>query len=89
MRMFSLSTILSFVSLEFELSSYDETSALHFAAMIGHYRIAKLLIENGCGVDLSNVDHFTPMHLAALHGRVKVVRLLLQNGYTFANLDSL
>ena len=42
----------------------DGFSALHLAALNGHVKVTKLLIEKGgCDVDLRNDKEQTPLHL--------------------------
>lgn len=56
----------------------DET-ALHWAAMNGHDRVAELLLAKGAEVDATDNEGMTPLHWAAFYGRLDVVKLLLAN----------
>ena len=51
-------------------------TALHVAALHGHYDVCKLLLEHGA--DVSSVGR-TPLHFAAERGHDEVCRLLLQH----------
>ena len=55
-------------------------SALHSAAMNGHFEIVKLLIEAGASVNIQTNGGWTPLCGAAENGHFKVVQFLLQAG---------
>lgn len=61
-------------------SSEDDVSALQFAAIVGHERIAELLIDSGCSVDHYSFNGFTALHCAAKSGHVGIARLLVKRG---------
>lgn len=50
------------------------------AALHGHLKIAKYLIEQGAKVEGTNNDGNTPLHVAAFLCRADIVKLLLENG---------
>lgn len=56
-------------------------TALHYAAMHGRARIARLMLESDFRRDIINAksnDGWTPLHVAAHYGRDSFVRLLLE-----------
>lgn len=56
-------------------------TALHYAAMHGRARIARLMLESEYRRDIINAksnDGWTPLHVAAHYGRDSFVRLLLE-----------
>lgn len=56
-------------------------TALHYAAMHGRARIARLMLESEFCPDIINAksnDGWTPLHVAAHYGRDSFVRLLLE-----------
>lgn len=56
-------------------------TALHYAAMHGRARIARLMLESEHRGDIINAksnDGWTPLHVAAHYGRDSFVRLLLE-----------
>lgn len=56
-------------------------TALHYAAMHGRARIARLMLESDYRRDIINAksnDGWTPLHVAAHYGRDSFVRLLLE-----------
>ena len=55
-------------------------SALHIAAMYGHYSVAKLLIEHNADVNLRDCDGSTPLHIASCYGKVSLIKLLVHSG---------
>ena len=55
-------------------------SALNAASCHGHEAVARLLLENGAGVDVKNDDGRTPLSWAAANGHSEVAKLLLQAG---------
>ena len=61
-------------------SSEEDVSALQFASIIGHTKIAELLITAGCSIDHYSFDGFTALHCAAKYGHVDTTRLLVRRG---------
>lgn len=58
------------------------TTALHIAANIGHYPIAKHLVEHGANVNVKNDDGYTPLRLAHSGQHKEVIKLLEEAGAT-------
>lgn len=59
----------------------DGFTPLHYAARIGHTRIAELLLNRGANVNACTLNPgFTPLHLAAANGHAAMVELLLRRG---------
>ncbi|KAL6061706.1 Antirepressor regulating drug resistance protein [Balamuthia mandrillaris] len=52
-------------------------TALHHAAVYGHYAVVTLLLEHGALADIRDAEGHTPLQCAALHGHTHVIRLLL------------
>ena len=65
---------------EFDLE--DKTAMkmtpLHIAAFMGHFEIAKLLLENGANVNAIGRHNQTPIHFTALNGQTKIIPLLVK-----------
>ena len=57
-----------------------ERSALHDAAIYGHFKIVKLLAENGLNINADDDDGKTPLHHSCLEGKLGVVKYLLSKG---------
>jgi ankyrin repeat protein len=55
-------------------------TALHCAVDIGHYRVARRLLEAGAQVDPVSQHGYTPLVQACYAGNLDVVRLLLEHG---------
>ena len=55
------------------------TSALHMAAMYGHYEVAEVLLAAGISRDARTKVDKSPLHLAATEGFTDIVELLLMN----------
>ena len=53
---------------------------LYYAAVEGHFAIAKLLIQNKADINYKDQEGFTPLHIAAYCGQSKIVELLLKFG---------
>ncbi|XP_047098732.1 serine/threonine-protein phosphatase 6 regulatory ankyrin repeat subunit A-like [Schistocerca piceifrons] len=61
--------------------SEDSYTALHWAAVKGHEKAARCLVEGGADVDARGKDwQETPLHRAAHFGHEAVARLLLEAG---------
>lgn len=54
-------------------------TALHEAAVNGHYAVAKALLWNRAEVDLENLDYSTPLFLAASRSQHDLLELLLDH----------
>jgi hypothetical protein len=54
--------------------------ALHVAGKYGHVDVAKLLIQNGAGVNAVDKDNWTSLHVTTWYGHVDVAKLLIQKG---------
>lgn len=61
---------------------YAGNTALHDAALKGHYDIVELLLDNGAEIDVRSgaTDLDTPLIDAASHSHVSIVKLLLDRG---------
>jgi ankyrin repeat protein/spore coat protein CotH len=55
-------------------------TALSWAALQGHTKIAEFLIERGTDVNAKNQDGATALHSAAFLGRAEIAKLLIQKG---------
>ncbi|MEJ5261010.1 MAG: ankyrin repeat domain-containing protein [Anaerohalosphaeraceae bacterium] len=53
---------------------------LHFAASLGYYEPARLLINHGADVNCRDDSLRTPLHLACQFSRKRIVELLVDNG---------
>ena len=53
-------------------------SALHLAAVNGHFSVLKLLLSRGGNPNVQSKSGSTPLHLAAYRCRVECVRCLVQ-----------
>ena len=71
----------------YNMNEVDEkkNTPLHYAATLGHFEIARALIENGARVDTQGKHDRSPLQLACLNGHVDVVKLLIEN-YACINL---
>jgi ankyrin repeat protein len=59
---------------------------LHNIALFGDYKVLKLLVESGSGVNALEGNHwFTPLHYAAQSSKVENVEVLLKMG---ANINA-
>ena len=60
---------------------HNGLTALHEAAIGGHYDIAKLLFVRGANINVRDIVFgFTPLHAASIGGHTNVVKLLLDAG---------
>ena len=55
-------------------------TALSWAALHGHTKIAAFLIDRGADVNAKNQDGATALHSAAFFGRAEIAELLIQKG---------
>jgi ankyrin repeat protein len=62
--------------------SVNQMNSLHFAILIGHQSIVKVLIDSSSKSILNSIDkNFnTPLHLAILEESISIVKLLIENG---------
>ncbi|KAJ5741100.1 hypothetical protein N7493_000972 [Penicillium malachiteum] len=51
-------------------------TALHLAAIIGHTRMATLLIENGCDFEIKTSEGFTALEIAEGRGHREIMRII-------------
>ncbi len=63
-----------------DLHPEDMTNALCWAAVGGHARIIRLLLDTGAALDAFGNQDNTALMQAALYGRMDVMRLLLERG---------
>jgi hypothetical protein len=61
---------------------------LHWAAMIGHVEISRLLLQNGAEVNAKDSDGKSPFHWAAIFGHVDILHLLVENGADLETQDN-
>ena len=61
------------------LDKRDE-SAMHYAALYGHFDIAKMIVTHGGHIDIKNCDGRTPLYKAIERGRVEIAKLLIDQG---------
>jgi len=54
-------------------------TALSFACIKGHFKVADILIKHGADVNLCNRNGSTPLHFAANEGHTDLVKLLIEN----------
>ena len=59
---------------------HDGLSALMCASQEGHYKVVKLLLENGARVDLQDSKGWSALMYACEKGHHEVMRLLLEHG---------
>jgi NF-kappa-B inhibitor-like protein 2 len=62
-----------------KINAKGETK-LHEACISGNYQLAKLLIDQGHGVNVRDNAGWLPLHEAANHGFTDIVELLLEHG---------
>ena len=57
-------------------------SVVQSNALLGNYRVAEVLIQNGANVNSVNTMRHdqTPLHLASLKGHLNLVKLLVEKG---------
>ena len=55
-------------------------TALHLAALKGHFDVCKIIFEQAEDKNYSNSDGDTPLHYAAKNGHLKICKFLIQNG---------
>jgi ankyrin repeat protein len=65
----------------------DRNTLLIYAAMYGHVKVVRVLLEGGANVDRANDGRSTALHLGALYGHLDVCRLLLDWGAKVDHLD--
>jgi ankyrin repeat protein len=58
----------------------QDSTPLHLAATYDHFRIAKLLLEEGANPAVTTFDLRTPLHEACHEGNDSIVELLLSEG---------
>ncbi len=77
------STILSrFIGVTGNVGSKDREgkTPLHKAAIQGHTRAVKLLLERGAAIDARDNDGWTPLHRAVFHQHYEIATVLLVKG---------
>ena len=57
-----------------------EQTPLHVAALHGHEKIARLLVESGANKEAKVKDEWTPLYIAVQCGHETVARLLIESG---------
>ena len=66
---------------------WDGSTPLHYVARNGHIEIARLLLQNGAGVNAKSKYDTTPLHCSAENGHVDILHLLVENGADLAAED--
>lgn len=61
-------------------TDYDDSTALHYAARLGHENIATMLLEYGADIEAVNRASSTPLQLAAVNGHERLVGLFVKKG---------
>jgi|GEM_PF-5293883 len=61
---------------------------LHYAALIGNEKAAKLLIDNGADVNIKDQLDMTPLHLAVQEDNKGIAKLLKNNGANVYAIDA-
>ena len=65
-------------------SEIIKISALHWAAGLGHTKMATILLDQGADINAGDENGSTAMHWAALFGRPLVAALLIERGVDLA-----
>lgn len=67
-----------FINISFPLSFSSQlgNTALHYAAINGHYSIVQMLMSADCRINVHNKDGSTPMDIAQSLGHTDIVTLL-------------
>lgn len=78
------------ISLYFTINERDprKLHPLHFAATIGHYKVARFLLEKGHSISVVDNRGQTALHNAVLSGSESMVQLLLNNGAEVSVTDN-
>ena len=58
----------------------ENSTPLHFAAYLGHFKIAKILVNSGANLNATNFRTETPLHAAIAKGKYAISKYLLKNG---------
>ncbi|MDR1590504.1 MAG: ankyrin repeat domain-containing protein [Puniceicoccales bacterium] len=73
-----------------DVQDIDGGTPLHWAAVNGHLKVARFLIEEkGAAIDVQDSMGMRPLHWAALWGRLAVVRFLIANGAAVNALNNI
>jgi ankyrin repeat protein len=64
----------------FQVRADDCESPLQCASLLGHYRIAEILLENNASVNNEGLLWGTPLQAASFVGDLKIARLLIKHG---------
>ena len=68
------------VDLVNHVESINGRSPLHFAAMLNHVEIAKVLLEHGGNITKVDITERSPLYIAAYRGHAEMLDLFLENG---------
>ena len=58
----------------------DSLTAFHVAALMGHVKAVRFILDMGFKLDEDSERSFTALALAAGNGNIEIMELLLQNG---------
>ena len=65
----------------------DSLTALHVAALMGHVKAVRFILDMGFKFDEDSERSVTALALAAANGNIKIMELLLQNGAKVGTKD--
>ncbi|KAK3393908.1 ankyrin repeat-containing domain protein [Podospora didyma] len=72
-----------------ERETNTSSTALHYAAALGHLQICEVLLEHGANINCEDIMCRTPLYYASRWGNADVVRFLLDHPDIDVNLRSL
>lgn len=78
----NLENIKKYIKEKYKLNGFDTdgNTPLGMAAYTGNVKIARLLLENGAGINVANVDKLLPLHVAVKNDRKEMIVFLLGKG---------
>eukprot|EP00123_Amoebidium_parasiticum_P017339 comp23807_c0_seq1/m.41415 comp23807_c0_seq1/g.41415 ORF comp23807_c0_seq1/g.41415 comp23807_c0_seq1/m.41415 type:complete len:529 (-) comp23807_c0_seq1:39-1625(-) len=57
------------------------STALHYAAQLGHVPVVTYLVEHGANVNVANFEHCTPLHYAVIEEDFDIALYLVEQGH--------